>query len=108
MANVLPLASIPPLIMTVEFSFSKAGQWLGSRKWFLWLSVPAAVYCFFGALTSLPYGFWFDFSFHTGRWIMLFVQPVTVYLLVVLGRALARLIKAARQDCPNWKDIFTI
>ena len=106
--NILPLASIPPLVMAVEFSFSKAGQWLGSRKWFFWLSVPAALFCFINALAALPYGFWFDFSYHTGRWIMLFVQPVTVYLLVVLWRVIVKLIKGVRQDFPTWKDVLKI
>ena len=33
----------PPILLAVEFAFSKAGQWLGSRKWFLWLAIPAAI-----------------------------------------------------------------
>lgn len=103
-ANVLPLASIPPLILAVDFSFSKAGQWLGSRKWFFWLSLPATVFCFFGALSSLPYGFCFDFSFHTVRWIMLFVQPVTVYLLIVVWRIL----RNPAMSRVEWKSVFTI
>ena len=103
-ANILPLASIPPLILAVEFSFSKAGQWLGSRKWFFWLSLPATVLCFFGALSFLPYGFRSDFSYHTSRWIMLFVQPVTIYLLVVIWR----IIRSPAKSRAEWKSVFTI
>lgn len=108
MTNVLPLASIPPLVLAVEFSFSRAGQWLGSRKWFFWLALPAAVISFLGALSSLPDAFWFYFSWGTARWIRFFVQPVTIYLAVVLWRALVKLFKGLKQDYPGWKDIFSI
>ena len=71
---VLPLAMIPPILLAAEFSFSKAGQWLGSRKWFFWIALPAAVYCFFEATLALP-------PFRTSRIIRFLVQPISVYLL---------------------------
>lgn len=106
--NMLPLAMVPPLLFATEFAFSKAGQWLGSRKWFLWLAVPAALYCFLGAWFRRPWGISLDLSWETARLIQLLVQPITVYLMIVIGRLVVKLCKGAKQDCPSWKDIFTI
>ena len=106
--NMLPLAMVPPLLFATEFSFSKAGQWLGSRKWFMWLAVPAALYCFLGAWFHRPWGIALDLSWETARLIQLLVQPITVYLMIVIGRLVVKLCKGAKQDCPSWKDIFTI
>ena len=106
--NMLSLAMVPPLLFATEFSFSKAGQWLGSRKWFMWLAVPAALYCFLGAWFHRPWGIALDLSWETARLIQLLVQPITVYLMIVIGRLVVKLCKGAKQDCPSWKDIFTI
>lgn len=106
--NMLPLAMVPSLLFATEFSFSKAGQWLGSRKWFMWLAVPAALYCFLGAWFHRPWGIALDLSWETARLIRLLVQPITVYLMIVIGRLVVKLCKGAKQDCPSWKDIFTI
>ena len=108
MTNVLPLACIPPLVLAVEFSFSKVGQWLGSRKWFFWLALPAAVISFLGSLTSLPNAFWFSFTWGTARWIRFFIQPVSIYMAVVIWRVLVKLFKGVKQDYLGWKDIFSI
>lgn len=106
--NMLPLAMVPPLLFATEFSFSKAGQWLGSRKWFMWLAVPAALYCFLGAWFHRPWGIVLDLSWETARLIRLLVQPITVYLMIVIGRVVVKLCKGAKQDCPSWKDVFKI
>ena len=106
--NMLPLAMVPPLLFATEFSFSKAGQWLGSRKWFMWLAVPAALYCFLGAWFHRPWGIALDLSWETARLIRLLVQPITVYLMIVIGRVAAKLFKGSRQDCPSWKDVFKV
>lgn len=102
--NMLPLAMVPPLLFAVEFAFSKAGQWLGSRKWFLWLAVPAALYCFLGAWFHRPWGIALDLSWETARLIQLLVQPVSVYLAVVL----VRIVKGLAKSGLVWKDVFKI
>jgi hypothetical protein len=93
MTNVLPLASIPPLVFAVEFACSAAGQWLGSRKWFFWVAAAASAFCFVGAVANLPYALWINNSFAVARVIRFFVQPVTVYLLVLLWRLIVRRIR---------------
>lgn len=100
--NMLPLAMIPPLLFAVEFAFSKAGQWIGSRKWFLWLAVPAALVCFLGAWTQRPHLFSLDLSWETAYLIRILVQPVSVYLVVVL----VRIVKGLTKSGFNWKDVF--
>ena len=102
--HVLPLASIPPLIFATEFSFSQAGQWLGSRKWFFWLALPAAVYCFLTTLAILPEYWWYSFSWGFSRLIRFFVQPVTVYLMIVIWRIFRSLCKSKIE----WKEVFKI
>ena len=106
--NLLPLAMVPPLLFAVEFAFSEAGQWLGSRKWFLWLAVPAGLYCFLGAWFQRPWGIALDLSWETARLIRLLVQPVSVYLMVVIWRVAAKLIKRSKQDYPSWKAVFKL
>ena len=102
--NILPLAMIPPILLAVEFAFSKAGQWLGSRKWFLWLAIPAAIISFFGALARSPYRIALDLSWETAVLIRILVQPVSVYLLVVL----VRIVKGVANSGLEWKNVFTI
>ena len=106
--NMLPLAMVPPLLFAVEFAFSKAGQWLGSRKWFLWLAVPVALYCFLGAWFHRPWGIALDLSWETARLIRLLVQPITVYLMIVIWRLAVKLFKGSRQEYPSWKDVFKV
>lgn len=78
---VRPLASVLPLLFATEFAFSRAGQWLGSRKWFFWLSVPVAVFCFIAAMLSLS---WIYYPYGAVTWIRFLVQPVTVCLILTL------------------------
>ena len=106
--NMLPLALVPPLLFAVEFAFSKAGQWLGSRKWFMWLAVPLALYCFLGAWFHRPWGIALDLSWETARLIRILVQPVSVYLMIVIWRVATKLCKGAKHDCSSWKDVFKI
>lgn len=106
--NMLPLAMVPPLLFATEFSFSKAGQWLGSRKWFLWMAVAAALISFLGAWFHRPWGIALDLSRETARLIQLLVQPITVYLMIVIWRLAVKLFKGLRQDCPSRKDVFKV
>ena len=102
--NMLPLAMVPPLLFATEFSFSKAGQWLGSRKWFLWLAVAAAFISFLGALARHPFQITLDLSWETARLIRLLVQPISVYLVV----ALVRIVMGLAKGGPVWKDVLKI
>ena len=107
--NILPLAMILPLVMAVEFAFSKVGQWLGSRKWFLWLTVIPALLCFLRAWVRRPYSFTLDvYSWETADLVRLLIQPISVYLMIVIWRLTVKLFKGAKQDYPTWKDVFKI
>lgn len=105
--NMLPLAVVPPILFAVEFAFSKAGQWLGSRKWFLWLAVPAAIVCYLWAWERGPFRIAPVLSWETTCLVRLLVQPVTVYLLVVSCRAV-RMFKGIDREYMIKKDIFKI
>ena len=107
--NILPLAMIPPLVMAVEFSFSKAGQWLGSHKWFLWLTVIPALYCFLAAWFRRPNCFHLAvYSWDTERLIRLLIEPISVYLMIVIWRLAVKLVKGSKQNSLSWKDVFSI
>ena len=104
LTNVLPFAAIPPLVFAVEFSFSKAGQWLGSRKWFFWVALPFAAFSFFIMMAALPPYFSLNYSFSASRWIRFLVQPVTVCLLVVLWR----IVRSIGKGGIVWKEVFKL
>lgn len=102
-ANILPLATIPPVFFAAMFSFSKAGQWLGSKKWFQWIAGIASVICFIGLLPGLRFDLTSDPVFLT-HWIMLLVQPFTIYLIIVICRIIRKLGKKEL----TWKEVFAI
>lgn len=100
--NMIPLAALLPVFFAAEFSLSNPGQWLGGQKWFRWIVGIAAVSCFFGALSGLRFDL--SLSYYTlNRWIILFVQPFTIYLIVIVRR----IILLARKQM-TWKEVFII
>lgn len=102
-ANILPLATIPPVFFAAMFSFSKAGQWLGSKKWFQWIAGIASVICFIGLLPGLRFDLTLDPVFLT-HLIMLLVQPFTIYLIIVI----CRIVRKLRKKEMTWKEVFAI
>lgn len=101
--NILPIAAIPPLFFAAMFSQSDAGQWLGEKKWFRWVVGIAAAVSFLGILPDLRFDFTLDPLFLT-RWVQLFVQPVTIYLIIVICRIIRKLSKKEM----TWKEVFAI
>ena len=104
MTNMLPLAMVPPLLSASEFAFSRAGQWLGGRKWFRWAAIPAALYCFLGAWFRRPSCIALDISWDSALLIRVLVQPVFVYLVVVIWR----IIRGIARHRIDWKEVFHI
>ena len=100
MNNTEPLLLFIALYFAVRFSFSKEGQWLGSREWFKVVSCASFVIAFMACLSR----YWF----HWTDSLRIYVQPATVYLLTVLIRAAKKL--AGRGDWPgkSWKDILMV
>lgn len=78
LTNVIPFASLPPLYFAIEFAFSKAGQRLGSKKWFEGIMILPAIYCFFGAMSRVS----FIFFLERNCLILFLVQPVTIQLVI--------------------------
>ena len=101
--NILPIAAIPPVFFAAMFSFSDAGQWLGEKKWFRWIVGIAAIASFIGILPGLRFDFTLDPLYLT-RWVQLFVQPVTIYLIIVICRIIRKLGKKEM----TWKEVFAI
>ncbi len=101
--NILPIAAIPPVFFAAMFSFSDTGQWLGEKKWFRWIVGIAAIASFIGILPGLRFDLTLN-PLHLTRWVQLFVQPVTVYLIIVICRIIRKLGKKEM----TWKEVFAI
>ncbi len=101
--NILPIAAIPPVFFAAIFSFSEAGQWLGEKKWFRGIVGTAAVVSFLGILPDLRFDLTLN-PFCITRWVQLFVQPVTIYLIIVICRIIRKLGKKEM----TWKEVFAI
>lgn len=101
--NMLPLAALLPVYFAAEFSLSNAAQWLGGQNWFRWIVGIAAFICFCGALSGLfvHSPLFFD---SINRKIQFFVQPFTIYLIVVICRIFRKL----RKKEMTWKEVFAI
>lgn len=86
-----PAALLVPIWFAAEFSLSKAGLWLGAQKWYRWIAGFAAVWDFIGSLVSVIDTFIYPWPFGMAlwHWIVFLVQPVTVYLIFLLGRAIS-------------------
>lgn len=70
--------------------------------------IYTALYCFFGAWFRRPSCIALNISWESAILIRVLVQPVFVYLVVVLWRPASKLFKELRHDSPSWKVIFTI
>ena len=83
---VWPVALLLPIWFAAEFALSKAGQWLGGQKWYRWIAGFAAVWYFIGATVSIVDSFILPRSWESALlpWIVFLVQPVTVYLVILL------------------------
>lgn len=99
--NVLPFVTILVVYFAAEFSFSKAGQWLGSRKWFRIICWIAAAILFIHIAISLP-GMHRDIL--AWRLTQFAVLPITVYLIIVICRIVCKL----RKKGMTWKGVFSI
>ncbi len=64
-----------------EFSFSRAGQWLGSEKWFRWIASLLAVIFFISTLVSV-----FEWGLSWWYLVDIIIQPVVVYVGIVFYR----------------------
>lgn len=99
---VLPFAAIIPVYFAAEFSFSKAGQWLGEKKWFRWIIGIAAAYTFLKIIVDLVFVPVWDVQMW--QLTLLFVQPFTIYLIIVICRIVCKL----RKKEITWKEVFCI
>ena len=105
MSNVLKFGIWAPTFLAVwfsaKFSFSGAGQWLGSRNWFRWISSIAMVYVFIYRFGEL-FMWWLEW------WMILDIlfQPVTVYLGIVFYRLTCNRISG--KEIKKYENVFKI
>lgn len=97
----LPFVAVLPAYFAVEFSFSKAGQWLGSKIWFRIICWIAAATVFINIISNLSS---IGGDILVWRLTQLAVQPVTVYLFVVICRIICNL----RKKEMTWKEVLNI
>ena len=101
--NMIPLAALLPVFFAAEFSLSNPAQWLGGQKWFRWIVGIAAFICFCGSLSGV-FAHSPLFFFSLNRKIQFFVQPFTIYLIIVICRIIRKLWKKEM----TWKEVFAI
>lgn len=96
-----PLLIIIVLYFTVMFSFSGYGQWIGGRNWFRGVAIGVSAYAFLLSVGNFTWGLF-------SRWMILpfLVQPVTVYLALVLYRLIRRKVKGGGPS--SWKESFKL
>lgn len=103
--NVLNWGIWAPTFLTVwlstEFSFSKAGQWLGSRKWFRWIASIIMVIVFIGVLGRL-----FEWRLEWWKFLDFIFQPVTIYLGIVIYRLICNRISG--KEIKKYDNVFKI
>ena len=99
---ILPLATIVPVYFAAEFSLSKAGQWLGEKKWYRWVIGIAAVYSFLMTITGMMFFPRWDVQ----MWLLtrLLVLPFSIYLIIVISRIIRKMGKKEL----TWKEVFAI
>ena len=97
-----PLLVLLVMYFVANVSFSKESLWMGGKTWFQTLATIAAAFVF---LTNLA-----DFHplfFHRWTCVLRFLaQPISVFLLVVLVRAVLKLIYKERWVDVSWRDIW--
>ena len=99
-----PFIMVIFLYFSLIFSFSRTGQWLGRRAWFRGIvSVPVLV-TFIASVANLP-GYYYP-GYTSAGWIRLLVQPLTIYMAVILRRTLRKII--GKKKGVSWKEIFSI
>ena len=98
---ISPFVLLLPVFFAAEFSFSDAGQWLGQQKWLRWIAGISTVVCFIVSLFNII-GTW-DGLFMRCL-IMLLVQPVTIYLIIVICKIIRKVCKKQL----TWKEVFAI
>ena len=98
---ITPLALLPSIYFASLFAFSTPGQWLGEKKWFRWIAGGVAVIVFLAFVFNLQLTW---LSVLLWQLPMLLVQPVTIYLIVVIYRIIRKLGKKEL----TWKEVFAI
>lgn len=84
-----------------EFSFSNAGQWLGSRKWFRWIASIVMVILLIGVVGEL-----FEWRLEWWKIIDVIIQPATVFLGIVIYRLVCNRISG--KEIKRYENVFKI
>lgn len=99
-----PLMVLLVVYFATRVSFSKEGLWLGGRTWFQSaVAVFAASLFFFSLGNVIPVRLY--------RWVgllRLLVQPIPVYLLIVLVRAVLKQTCQKKWVEKTWREMFNI
>ena len=82
---VEPFLLLIVFYFSVMFSFSAYGLHLGETNWLRGLAIGAAAYTFLQSLANLRWGFFTHWTF-----LLLLIQPVTVWLVILLRRVIRR------------------
>lgn len=101
--NCEPLLVLQAGYFAVMFSFSRSGQWLGSRAVARGITAALLFLMFFASLGAL-WGLWLGNSAFGAYFLHSLVQPGAFYLIIVICRIIRKLGKKEL----TWKEVFAI
>lgn len=112
LVNAEPLMTLVVLYFVVQFAFSRISQFLGAQHWFKGLIAVPCIINFGGACTNLfgHLNLFFIYPVRHIFWnamLMFFVQPVTIYLIIVVSRYW-RNFRKPKKERLSWKEIMMI
>lgn len=109
LVNAEPLMVIVVAYFVGQFGFSRIAQNMGSKSWFRGIVAVPCIYTFIGSFFRLfTMGTFFMISYmYYSPLLWFIVQPVTIYLVVVLARILKERRKE-KKDRTNWKELAKI
>ena len=93
-----PLLVVLFLYFISMFSFSRLGQALDGKSWVRGIVTALMVFCLFSSIHSLTLSI-----YSAADIIQVLVQPVSIYIILVLSR----LIRRRKKDLP-WGDVFRV
>ena len=107
LVNAEPLMVIIATYFVAQFAFSEVGQKLGSQVWFRGIVAVPCIYVFLGYLSRLltTRMFFYAISYvYYSPFMWFIVQPITIYLVVLLYRMI-REWRKKKEDRVSWKEL---
>lgn len=104
-----PMMTIVVIYFVVQLAFSQESQYLGSQSWFRGTVAVPCIFMFLGEMFELQYWHHFYKISHAmySPFLRFIVQPITIYLIIVVCRCIRELRKK-KEDRMSWKEMLRL